>query len=113
VAIDLKLNEFEPEHAGKMDFYLNVLNAKERAPGDNESIGIILCAEKDEMEVEFSLLRKQNAIGVASYRLLNDLPKELRGKLPSAKELKTVLARALATEDEPSNTTKKRSRRTP
>lgn len=113
VAIDLKLNEFEPEHAGKMDFYLNVLNAKERAPGDNESIGIILCAEKDEMEVEFSLLRKQNAIGVASYRLLNDLPKELRGKLPSAKELKTVLARALATEDEPSNATKKRSRRTP
>ncbi len=113
VAIDLKLNEFEPEHAGKMDFYLNVLNAKERAPSDNESIGIILCAEKDEMEVEFSLLRKQNAIGVASYRLLNDLPKELRGKLPSAKELKNVLARALASEHGQSNTTKKRSRRTP
>lgn len=112
VAIDLKLNEFEPEHAGKMDFYLNVLNAKERAPSDNESIGIILCAEKDEMEVEFSLLRKQNAIGVASYRLLNDLPKELRGKLPSAKELKNVLARALASEHGQSNTTKKRSRRT-
>jgi predicted nuclease of restriction endonuclease-like (RecB) superfamily len=98
VAIDLKLNEFEPEHAGKMDFYLNVLNAKERAPSDNESIGIILCAEKDEMEVEFSLQRKQNAIGVASYQLLNDLPKELRGKLPSAKQLKELMKRALATE---------------
>lgn len=100
VAIDLKLNEFEPEHAGKMDFYLNVLNAKERAPGDNESIGIILCAEQDEMVVEFSLLRKQNAIGVASYRLLHELPKELQGKLPSARELKDVLARALASENE-------------
>jgi predicted nuclease of restriction endonuclease-like (RecB) superfamily len=112
VAIDLKLNEFEPEHAGKMDFYLNVLNAKERAPGDNGSIGIILCAEKDEMEVEFSLLRKQNAIGVASYRLLNDLPKELRGKLPSAKELKEVLARAMASESTPTNATKVRKSRT-
>ncbi|MFN6114680.1 MAG: YhcG family protein [Flavobacteriales bacterium] len=110
VAIDLKLNEFEPEHAGKMDFYLNVLNAKERAPGDNESMGIILCAEKDEMEVEFSLMRKQNAIGVASYRLLHDLPKELRGKLPSAKELKEVLARALANET-PTIATKKTTHR--
>lgn len=110
VAIDLKLNEFEPEHAGKMDFYLNLLNAKERAPGDNESIGIILCAEKDEMEVEFSLLRKQNAIGVASYRLLTDLPKELRGKLPSAKELKDVLARALAPEHDHSIALKKKIR---
>jgi len=99
VAIDLKLNEFEPEHAGKMDFYLNVLNAKERAPGDNGSIGIILCAEQDEMVVEFSLLRKQNAIGVASYRLLHELPKDLQGKLPSARELKDVLARALASEN--------------
>jgi hypothetical protein len=104
------LNEFEPEHAGKMDFYLNVLNAKERAPGDNESMGIILCAEKDEMEVEFSLMRKQNAIGVASYRLLHDLPKELRGKLPSAKELKEVLARALANET-PTIATKKTTHR--
>jgi len=104
VAIDLKLNEFEPEHAGKMDFYLNVLNARERAPSDNESIGIILCAEKDEMEVEFSLQRKRNAIGVASYQLLNDLPKELRGKLPSAKQLKELMARALATENAGSTT---------
>ncbi|MFZ1691643.1 MAG: PDDEXK nuclease domain-containing protein [Flavobacteriales bacterium] len=99
VAIDLKVNEFEPEHAGQMDFYLNVLDAKERAPDDNASIGIILCAEKDEMVVEFSLHRKQNAIGVASYQLLYDLPKELRGKLPSANELKDVLARALASEN--------------
>ena len=66
-----------------MDFYLNVLNAHERAPGDNESIGIILCAEKDEMEVEFSLLRKQNAIGVASYRMLNECPRNCAANCPA------------------------------
>lgn len=55
VAFDLKIIPFEPEHAGKMDFYLNLLNERERAPGDQPSIGIILCAEKDDVEVEFAL----------------------------------------------------------
>ena len=44
VAFDLKIGGFEPEHAGKMDFYLNLLNDKERVPDDQSSIGIILCA---------------------------------------------------------------------
>lgn len=52
VAFDLKIGSFEPEHAGKMDFYLNLLNEKERGPDDRPSIGIILCAEKDDVEVE-------------------------------------------------------------
>jgi len=70
-----------------MDFYLNLLNDKERAEGDNPSIGIILCAEKDDLEVEFALKSKANPIGVAEYQLNPTLPKELRGKLPSAREL--------------------------
>ena len=45
VAFELKVGPFEPEYAGKMDFYLNLLNDKERAPGDQPSIGIILCAQ--------------------------------------------------------------------
>ncbi len=91
VAIDLKLGSFEPEHAGKMDFYLNLLNDKERGPDDQPSMGIILCAEKDELVVEFSLKTKSNPIGVAEYQLTENLPKELRGKLPSANELRMAL----------------------
>lgn len=87
VAIELKIGEFQPEFAGKMDFYLNVLNDKERATDDNPSIGIILCAEKDDVEVEFALKSKVNPIGVAEYQLKPTLPKELKGKLPTAKEL--------------------------
>ena len=87
VAIELKIGEFQPEFAGKMDFYLNVLNEKERATDDNPSIGIILCAEKDDVEVEFALKSKVNPIGVAEYQLKPTLPKELKGKLPTAKEL--------------------------
>jgi predicted nuclease of restriction endonuclease-like (RecB) superfamily len=95
VAFELKVGPFEPEYAGKMDFYLNLLNAKERAPGDRPSIGIILCAEKDDVEVEFALKTKRNPIGVAVYRLQSKLPGELRGKLPSAKQLADVVRAAL------------------
>lgn len=91
VAIELKIGEFEPEFAGKMDFYLNLLNEKERAPDDNPSIGIILCAEKNDVEVEFALRTKGNPIGVADYQLKPTLPKELKGKLPTAKELGAAL----------------------
>jgi predicted nuclease of restriction endonuclease-like (RecB) superfamily len=87
VAFDLKVGAFEPEFAGKMDFYLNLLNDQERGPDDQPSIGIILCAEKDDVEVEYALRSKANPIGVAAYRLQSKLPGELKGKLPSAKQL--------------------------
>jgi predicted nuclease of restriction endonuclease-like (RecB) superfamily len=91
VAVELKVGSFKPEHAGKMDFYLNILNEKEQAEGDNSSIGIILCAEKDNLEVEFALKSKTNPIGVAEYQLLPTLPKELKGKIPTPKQLSEAL----------------------
>lgn len=94
VAFDLKIGAFEPEHAGKMDFYLNLLNDKERAPDDQPSIGIILCAEKDDVEVEFSLKTKNNPIGVAEYQLQSKLPAQFRGRLPSAKQLAEAIRNA-------------------
>ncbi len=91
VAFDLKIGSFEPEHAGKMDFYLNLLNDKERGPEDQPSIGIILCAEKDDIEVEFSLKTKANPIGVAEYQLQSTLPADLKGRLPSAKQISSAV----------------------
>jgi predicted nuclease of restriction endonuclease-like (RecB) superfamily len=95
VAFELKVGPFEPEHAGKMDFYLNLLNDKERAEGDQPSIGIILCAEKDDVEVEYALRTKTNPIGVASYQLQSKLPSALKGKLPTAKQLSDVVRAVL------------------
>lgn len=95
VAFDLKLGPFEPEHAGKMDFYLNLLNDTERAPDDRPSIGIILCAEKDAIEVEFALKTKTNPIGVAEYELRGRLPAEFKGRLPTARQLADAMREAL------------------
>jgi predicted nuclease of restriction endonuclease-like (RecB) superfamily len=101
VAFDLKIGSFEPEHAGKMDFYLNLLNDKERAPDDQPSIGIILCAEKDDIEVEFSLKTKNNPIGVAEYQLQPRLPAEFKGRLPSAKQLADAIREVLPPKEKP------------
>ena len=95
VAVELKIGKFEPEYAGKMDFYLNLLNDKERAADDAPSIGIILCAEKDNLEVEFALKSKANPIGVAEYQLQGKLPPAMKGKLPSPRQLQGVIRSAL------------------
>jgi predicted nuclease of restriction endonuclease-like (RecB) superfamily len=95
VAFDLKIGAFAPEHAGKMDFYLNLLNDKERAPDDQPSIGIILCAEKDDVEVEFALKTKANPIGVAEYQLQARLPAKYKGRLPTARQLADAMRATL------------------
>jgi len=97
VAFELKVGPFEPEFAGKMDFYLNLLNDTERGPDDQPSIGIILCTEKDDVEVEYALRTKANPIGVAAYQLQSKLPAALKGKLPTAKQLSEVVRAALPT----------------
>jgi predicted nuclease of restriction endonuclease-like (RecB) superfamily len=98
VAFDLKVGPFEPEHAGKMDFYLNLLNDKERVPGDQPSIGVILCAEKDDVEVEYALKTKTNPIGVAEYHLSPRLPAEYKGRLPTARQLADAVRDVIAPE---------------
>ncbi len=91
VAIDLKIGSFEPEFSGKMNFYLNLLNKQVKLPDENPSIGIILCAEKNSIEVEYALSGMTNPIGVAEYKYRKQLPANLKGELPGAVELKKKL----------------------
>lgn len=70
VAIDLKISEFQPEYVGKMNIYLSLLDRLERGKDENPSIGIILCAEKDNVEVELALDGFTKPIGVAEYKLI-------------------------------------------
>jgi len=95
VAIELKTVEFEPEFAGKMNFYLELLDEQEKLLDDNPSIGIILCPVKDNIEVEFALRPSNKPIGVSEYSLTNKLPEQLKGKVPTSKELKQMLIKAI------------------
>ena len=87
VAIELKSGKFKPEYAGKMNFYLNLLNESVREPDENPSIGIILCGNRNRMVVEYALKGIDRPMGVAGYELTKHLPSDLADKLPQPEEL--------------------------
>lgn len=74
IAVDLKIGEFQPEYVGKMNLYLSLLDKIEKGENENPSIGIILCAEKDNVEVELALDGYTKPIGVSDYQLI--IPRE-------------------------------------
>jgi predicted nuclease of restriction endonuclease-like (RecB) superfamily len=83
VAIELKIGSFEPEHKGKMEFYLEALDAQERMDGENPPIGIIICRDKNKTVVEYALRTAGRPIGVATYTIVPQLPATYRDQLPS------------------------------
>ncbi len=70
IAIDLKTGSFEPEFVGKMNHYLGLLDDQVKMSDENPSIGIILCAEKEHIEVEVALRDFNKPIGVAEYQTI-------------------------------------------
>ena len=91
VAIELKVGKFRPEFVGKMQFYLTALDRQVREESEGPSIGIILCKEKNRTVVEYALHDAKKPIGVATYRVSRQLPKELEGQLPSPQEIARLL----------------------
>jgi len=93
VIIDLKMREFQPEYAGKMNFYLSAADELLRHQDDQPSIGIILCKAKNKVVVEYALRDTRKPIGVSGYKLTEALPKKLQGKLPTIEALEKELGR--------------------
>lgn len=94
VVIDLKAGEFTPEAAGKMNFYLSAVDEHFKQPGDQPSIGLILCRSKDRVIAEYALRDLNKPIGVSDYvtRLVDSLPEALEGSVPSVAELEQALS---------------------
>jgi len=94
VVIDLKMKSFEPEFAGKMNFYLSAVNDLLRHPDDQPSIGLILCKTNDRFVAEYALRDINKPIGISEYRLAESLPEKLKGSLPTIEDLESELASA-------------------
>jgi predicted nuclease of restriction endonuclease-like (RecB) superfamily len=91
VVIELKVTEFEPEHLGKMNFYLSAVDDQLRHPDDRPSIGLILCPVRNSVVVEYALRDTSKPIGVAGYTAGRVLPAEVRDQLPSPERLEAEL----------------------
>jgi predicted nuclease of restriction endonuclease-like (RecB) superfamily len=92
IAIELKTGKFKPEYAGKMNFYLAVLDDRVKLEDENPSIGIIICKSKSKTIVEYALKNLSGPIGISGYTLTNTLPKEYSDLLPSPKEIEEKLS---------------------
>jgi predicted nuclease of restriction endonuclease-like (RecB) superfamily len=91
-AFELKKGKFKPEYTGQLNFYLNVLDEKIKLPHENSSIGIVLCKEKNNTVVEFSVKSIDKAMGVATFKTTKQMPNEIKKVLPDSDELGKLLA---------------------
>lgn len=94
VAIDLKMRNFKPDDAGKMNFYLSALDDLVKSETDDPSIGIILCKDKKNVVVEYALKDLSKPIGVSAYLLTAALPEDLKSSLPSVEDFERKLREA-------------------
>jgi len=96
--IDLKRGAFKPEYAGKMSFYCSVINDRLRHGDDKPTIGLILCKDKDKLDVEYALRDINKPMGVSSF-ITKDIPLSVQSQLPTVQEIESELT-ALMHNDE-------------
>lgn len=91
IVIELKIDDFKPEYAGKLNFYLSAVDDLLKQAEDQSSIGLLLCRYKNDMVVEYALRDVNKPMGVASYKMTKQIPDNLKQNLPSEAELKAIL----------------------
>lgn len=95
VVVELKTVNFEPEFAGKLNFYITAVDRQLRDKNDNPTIGLLICKTKNDLIVEYSLSDIHKPVGVSSYDLQAILPVELQSSLPSISEVEKGLEKRL------------------
>ncbi|MCC5917059.1 MAG: DUF1016 family protein [Cryomorphaceae bacterium] len=90
MVIDIKMGEFEPEFAGKMNYYLSAVDQLLKTEQDNPSIGIILCKSKDGLEVEYALRDLNKPMGISEFTF-NELPQNIKNNVPTVQEFENEL----------------------
>ena len=91
VVVELKTGNFKPGYLAQLMTYLRILDDKVRKPHENPSIGIVLCKTANKDFVEYVIQDYAKPMGVATYRLSEDMPEKLREALPDVEELKKLL----------------------
>lgn len=91
VVVELKNRKFIPEYAGKLNFYLSAVDSLLKRDDDHPTIGLLLCRDKNNIEVEFALRDMSKPMGVSEYTLVEALPDNLKGSLPTVEEIESDL----------------------
>jgi len=92
IVIELKAGAFKPEYAGKLNFYLSAVDANLKHESDSPSIGLILCKDKNRLVAEYALKDISKPVGISEYRLIESIPEDLQGSLPSIEQIEAELS---------------------
>mgnify|MGYP002279907531 CR=1 FL=1 len=92
IIVELKTVDFEPEHAGKLNFYIKAVDEQLRQQGDQPTIGLLLCKSHDRLVAEYALSDIHKPIGVSEYQITQSLPEELKSSLPTVEEIEAELS---------------------
>ncbi len=91
VVIELKVDKFKPEHLGQLGFYLTAVDRQVKNEQDNPTIGLLLCKSKNKVVAEYALGDKTQPMGIAEFKLLEDLPEPMQTSLPSIEQIEQEL----------------------
>lgn len=92
VVVELKTEKFKPEFAGKLNFYVTAVNKNMKTKQDNQTIGILICKDKDDVVAEYALDDMSQPIGIAKYELTKVLREEFKSSLPTIEEIENELS---------------------
>ena len=93
VVIELKAKEFEPEHTGKLGYYITAVNHLLKKDMDNPTIGMLIVKEKNNIDAQYSLESSSQPIGISEYVLSKLVPESFKSSLPSIEEIEQELNR--------------------
>lgn len=101
VVFELKVGDFKPEFAGKLNFYINTVNGKIKGADDKPTIGVLLCKTPNKTVVKYSLQGIDAPMGVSEYQFTKALPEELQSELPTIEALEQELEKEVEVAQSP------------
>ncbi len=104
VIIELKIGEFEPEYIGKMNFYLSIADDQLKGVYDEAAIGLILCKTNHKVVAEYALRDITKPIGIAEYRITQQLPADFKDELPSIEDIEQRIGDEIKENQKPEET---------
>lgn len=87
IVVELKTNEFKPEYIGQLGFYVTAVDETLKKEYDNQTIGLLLCKDKDRLTVDWSLKSSNVPIGVSTYNIKEQIPDDILDKLPTEEDI--------------------------
>lgn len=98
--IELKVQKFKPKFVGQLGTYVSAVNHLKCKPGDNPTIGLLICKTKNEVMAQYALESTNQPIGISEYELAKLMPENIKSQLPSIEEIEEQVKRIQGKEEE-------------